>query len=310
MPDGDAHAHVGGRDPERDEIVHGLVRDHFATFAALTYAGGRTLPRYVVTEFESFLRDGVLAFGFMRARCPGCGHDRLVAFSCKHRGESALGRPPTGAQRTSPSRSNGGSARQPDATRAAWGKGRGRALRFAPGEAIDGARTNHGDTQGALISVRGLFWRGLYAMTSPLMVYSYNCTIQYRVDRYRYLCTCGRPGERTAARHAHWRDRGGRSPGASVRTLGDRKRHECVPQTPSRHVGRRTALSRRLCVDSTSIGGRRSGARIGGRCRTQPVCLRCVPRDMCPVTAGTPIDAGPGSGPSRDGCRRPTAGGS
>jgi len=48
--------------------------------------GGRSLPRYVVAEFEAFVRCGVLACGFMRARCAGCGHDRLVAFSCKHRG--------------------------------------------------------------------------------------------------------------------------------------------------------------------------------------------------------------------------------
>jgi|GEM_PF-2027969 len=48
--------------------------------------GGRSLPRYVIEEFEAYLRCGVLACGFMRARCPGCGHGRLVAFSCEHRG--------------------------------------------------------------------------------------------------------------------------------------------------------------------------------------------------------------------------------
>ena len=40
----------------------------------------------VVAEFEAFLLYGVLACGFMRSRCAGCGHDRLVAFSCKRRG--------------------------------------------------------------------------------------------------------------------------------------------------------------------------------------------------------------------------------
>ena len=32
------------------------------------------------------LRWGHLAFGFARARCKNCGHDFLVAFSCKGRG--------------------------------------------------------------------------------------------------------------------------------------------------------------------------------------------------------------------------------
>ena len=86
MADGGGHAHVGARDPVRDGVVHGLVREHFAAFAERTQEGGRALPRYVVAEFEGFLRCGVLACGFLRARCAGCGHDRLVAFSCKHRG--------------------------------------------------------------------------------------------------------------------------------------------------------------------------------------------------------------------------------
>ncbi|MBK6529602.1 MAG: transposase [Deltaproteobacteria bacterium] len=86
MADGGGHLHVGARDPVRDGVVHQLVRDHFAAFAEQMQEGGRSLPRYVIEEFDAFLRCGVLACGFMRARCPGCGHDRLVAFSCKHRG--------------------------------------------------------------------------------------------------------------------------------------------------------------------------------------------------------------------------------
>lgn len=33
-----------------------------------------------------YLQCGILAYGFVRARCPGCGQSRIVAFSCKHRG--------------------------------------------------------------------------------------------------------------------------------------------------------------------------------------------------------------------------------
>ena len=67
--------------------LHGLVRRHLGTF--LQTAGersGRPLPRYVAEEFRAYLRCGVLAHGFARARCAGCGHELMVAFSCKLRG--------------------------------------------------------------------------------------------------------------------------------------------------------------------------------------------------------------------------------
>lgn len=78
--DGGGHAHAGAGEPVRDGVVHGLVRECFAAFAEQMQEGGRSLPRYVVAGFEGFVRCGVLACGFMRARCAGCGHDRLVAF--------------------------------------------------------------------------------------------------------------------------------------------------------------------------------------------------------------------------------------
>jgi hypothetical protein len=43
-------------------------------------------PLFVKREFQRFVRCGVLAHGFARFRCTGCGTDRLVAFSCKGRG--------------------------------------------------------------------------------------------------------------------------------------------------------------------------------------------------------------------------------
>ncbi len=83
MADGGGHAHAGARDPVRDGVLHGLVRDHFAAFAEQMHEDGHALLRHVVAEFEAFLPCGVLACGFMRTRCPGCGFGRLVAFSCK-----------------------------------------------------------------------------------------------------------------------------------------------------------------------------------------------------------------------------------
>ncbi len=67
--------------------LHGLVRRHLATFLDVAAArSGRPLPRYVAEEFRAYLRCGVLAHGFARARCAGCGHELRVAFSCKLRG--------------------------------------------------------------------------------------------------------------------------------------------------------------------------------------------------------------------------------
>jgi hypothetical protein len=43
------------------------------------------VPAYVEREFRHYLECGILAYGFARARCPDCGHDFLVAFSCKGR---------------------------------------------------------------------------------------------------------------------------------------------------------------------------------------------------------------------------------
>jgi len=64
---------VGAREPMRDGVVHALVWEHFAAFAERMQEGGRSLPRYVVAEFEAFVRCGVLACGVMRARCADCG---------------------------------------------------------------------------------------------------------------------------------------------------------------------------------------------------------------------------------------------
>jgi ribosomal protein S27E len=37
-------------------------------------------------EFDAFLECGIMAHGFLRLRCAECGHDKLLASSCKRRG--------------------------------------------------------------------------------------------------------------------------------------------------------------------------------------------------------------------------------
>lgn len=47
---------------------------------------GYGLPRFIERTFYSYLECGVLARGFCRVRCDGCGYEVLLAFSCKRRG--------------------------------------------------------------------------------------------------------------------------------------------------------------------------------------------------------------------------------
>ncbi|TVR61032.1 MAG: hypothetical protein EA422_13100 [Gemmatimonadales bacterium] len=47
---------------------------------------GWGVPRWLERDFRSYLRCGILARGFARVRSADCGHDRLLAFSCKGRG--------------------------------------------------------------------------------------------------------------------------------------------------------------------------------------------------------------------------------
>jgi len=52
------------------------------------------LPKFVEREFEEYLRCGRLEYGCLKLACEECGHEELVAFSCKRRGfcPSCLGR--------------------------------------------------------------------------------------------------------------------------------------------------------------------------------------------------------------------------
>ena len=70
-----------------ETVLYRAVRLHLETFLAHaeeSYAA--PLPRYVRDELRGYLRCGVFAHGFVRARCEACQHELLVAFSCKGRG--------------------------------------------------------------------------------------------------------------------------------------------------------------------------------------------------------------------------------
>jgi len=73
------------RRPE-ESVLYGVVQKELETFLARAQARERLVPRFVERELRGFLRCGILAHGFVRVRCDGCGLDRVVAFSCKGRG--------------------------------------------------------------------------------------------------------------------------------------------------------------------------------------------------------------------------------
>jgi len=73
------------RRPERTPLYR-TVQGHLQTYLALAQdAQGGGAPAYVEGEFRRYLECGILAHGFARARCGECGHDFLIAFSCKGR---------------------------------------------------------------------------------------------------------------------------------------------------------------------------------------------------------------------------------
>jgi len=69
-------------------LLHKTVRQHLQTYLAT--AGGNedlaaNVPCHVQAAFREYLKCGLLCHGFARAYCAACGHDFLVAFSCKGR---------------------------------------------------------------------------------------------------------------------------------------------------------------------------------------------------------------------------------
>jgi Transposase zinc-binding domain len=86
-PDG-ASVHYERHRPEQTTLYR-LVHENVATFFAQVESDtGVGLLRFVKDEFDVFLDCGILVHGFLRLRCGECGHDKLMAFSCKRRGFS------------------------------------------------------------------------------------------------------------------------------------------------------------------------------------------------------------------------------
>ncbi|MCP4657465.1 MAG: transposase, partial [bacterium] len=69
-------------------MLYQVVLENLATLleqACERSASGAGYPAFVANEFHKYLACGQLSRGFARIRCPDCGFERLVAFSCKGR---------------------------------------------------------------------------------------------------------------------------------------------------------------------------------------------------------------------------------
>jgi hypothetical protein len=76
------------RQPENTPLYQ-IVQEHLETFLAQARdrsGHGFGYPRYVEQAFSRYIDCGILVRGFARCRCPDCGDEFLVAFSCKWRG--------------------------------------------------------------------------------------------------------------------------------------------------------------------------------------------------------------------------------
>lgn len=74
------------RFPNQDgHVCRRTVQGHLASRLEFTRdsASGTSVPAYFEREFRRYLDRGILAHGFARARCGQCGHDFLIAYSCK-----------------------------------------------------------------------------------------------------------------------------------------------------------------------------------------------------------------------------------
>ncbi len=74
--------------PEQTTLYRLVQQNAQTFFAQAEEATGASLPQFIKDEFDAFLECGILAHGFLRLRCADCGHDKLVAFSCKRRGSA------------------------------------------------------------------------------------------------------------------------------------------------------------------------------------------------------------------------------
>ena len=74
------------RHEPKNTLLYKIIEENYPAFVSRLAEEGRVLPIYIHREFEDYLKCGLLEYGFLRVHCEDCNHERLLAFSCKHRG--------------------------------------------------------------------------------------------------------------------------------------------------------------------------------------------------------------------------------
>ena len=74
------------RHEPKNTLLYQIIKEYYPRYLSHLADEGRTLPLYIQKEFDDYLKCGLLEYGFLRVRCESCHHERMVAFSCKHRG--------------------------------------------------------------------------------------------------------------------------------------------------------------------------------------------------------------------------------
>lgn len=76
------------RNPQRS-ILYRVVQQNLETWLTARREADPDdypIPNYVETAFRKYLQCGIWAYGFARCRCPSCGYEYLLSFSCQIRG--------------------------------------------------------------------------------------------------------------------------------------------------------------------------------------------------------------------------------
>jgi hypothetical protein len=71
--------------PEFSQLYQ-LVATHYPKFKQQVDLQDAYLPKNIDHEFQSYLKCGLLEYGFFRLKCISCKQEKLLAFSCKGRG--------------------------------------------------------------------------------------------------------------------------------------------------------------------------------------------------------------------------------
>jgi len=74
------------RHQPQDSVLYRVVRDHLDEFLRTAREQHGGLPSFIEKTFRAYLKCGLPEFGFVHVKCESCGHDDIVAFSCKKRG--------------------------------------------------------------------------------------------------------------------------------------------------------------------------------------------------------------------------------